>query len=127
MLLLACGVVQSVQFNDWQYFERSGALVIIVGIMLAWRDYVSLLGDMKELYAEELAKRLSQIHKSRPSGLIAGAMHDGEREKIIAASSNIDELISILRQRLPEVVILIIGSLVQGYGSVIARFLLDLT
>ena len=125
LLLLACGAVQSVQFNDWQYFERSGSLVIVVGIMLAWRDYVSLLGDMRKFYADEIAKRLAEIDRSRPSGLITGAMHDGVREKIVAASSNIDELVAMLRFRLrtTEVAILIVGTLVQGYGSVIVRLL----
>jgi len=125
LLLLACGAVQSVQFSDWQYFERSGSLVIVVGIMLAWRDYVSLLGDMRKIYAKEIAHRLVQIDGSRPSGLIAGTIHDGEREKVLAASSEIDELIVMLRQRLrtTEVAILTIGTLVQGYGVVIARIL----
>ncbi len=123
LLLLALGAIQSVQFNDWVYFERSGSLVIVVGIMLAWRDYVSLLGDMRKFYADEITKRLLEIDRSRPVGLIAGAMHDGEREKIVATSSNIDELIAMLLRRLrtTEVAILIIGTLVQGYGSIIAR------
>lgn len=125
LLLLACGVVQSMQFNDWQYFERSGTLVIVVGIMLAWRDYVSLLGDVRKFYADEIAKRLAEFDRSRPGGLIAGAMHDGAREKVVAASTEIDELIAMLRLRLrtTEVAILIVGTLVQGYGSFTGRFL----
>lgn len=125
LLSLACGAVQSIQFNDWQYFDRSGSLVVVIGIMLAWRDYVSLLGNVRTFYSKEIARRLSQLDRSRPSGLIASAMHNGEREKVVAASSDIDELILMLRRRLrtTEVVILIIGTLVQGYGSVIARFL----
>ena len=129
MLLLACGVVQSVQFNDWQYFERSGSLVIVIAIMLAWRDLVSLLGDVRRFYSDEFARRMSDMDRSRPNGLISGAMHDGERERIVAVSSEVDELIKMLRARLhtTEAAILILGTVVWGYGSVIARFLWDLT
>ena len=92
--------------------------------MLAWRDYVSLLGDMRRFYSAEIA-RMSVIAGSRPNGLISGAMHDGELENIITASSNVDELIEMLRSRLrtTEAAILILGTLVWGYGSVIAKFL----
>ena len=134
MLLLACGVVQSVQFNDWQYFERSGSLVIVIAIMLAWRDYVSLLGNVRRFYSREFEKRISDIDRTRPKGF--GAVPNGKlekmlevREKIAEASSEVDERIQMLRARLhtTEAVILILGTLVWGYGSIIAKFLWNLT
>lgn len=128
-LLLVCGVVQSVQFNDWQYFERSGSLVIVIAVVLAWRDLVSLLGDMRKFYSDEFARRISDTDRSRPRGLISGEMHDDERKRIAPASVEVDELIDMLRARLrtTEAAILILGTIVWGYGSVIARFLWDLT
>ena len=134
ILLLAWGVVQSVQFRDWQYFERSGSLVIVIAIMLAWRDLVTLFGDVRRFYADEFARRISDIDRSRPSGF--GAVRNGQlekilvnRENIVEASSEVDELIKTLRMRLrtTEAAILILGTLVWGYGSIIAKFLWNFT
>lgn len=38
LLLVISGVIISILLKDWQYFERFGSLVVILGIYVAWRD-----------------------------------------------------------------------------------------
>jgi hypothetical protein len=130
ILVLTCGALQSVQFNDWELFERSGSLVIIIAITLAWRDYVSLLGDVRKFYSNEFEKRIRTIDSTLPRGF--GALPNGRlqtmleiRQKTTESLSEIDQLIQILRKRLrtTEIAILILGTVISGYGSVVGQFL----
>ena len=107
------------------FLNARATLVVAVGIMVTWRDYVSLLGNVEKFYEKEIKRRLAHFYASRPSSLIAGAMHDGDREQIEAASSHITEHIAMLRLRLrtTEAAIIIVGTVVQGYGSFIGRLL----
>jgi hypothetical protein len=125
ILLLMCGILWSILLHDWQYFERSGSLVVVVAIALGWRDHVSLLGNVKNIYQAQFDRLLAKLDATRPSGIVAGAIHDKGRQDIEAASMNVEELISLLRRRLrtTEVAILCLGTIVWGYGSVIGNLI----
>jgi hypothetical protein len=125
LLLIGLGMTWSLSAHDWQYFERSGSLVIVAAIAMAWRDHVSLLGNVERFYKGEFKRLLVQFDAKRPTGLIASAMNDEKREEISAAGSNVEELISALKQRLrtTEAVILCIGTIIWGYGSLIGNLL----
>ena len=125
LLVLLFGVVGSVSYRDWQYFERSGSLVIVVGVGLTWRDFVNLPGKVEEFYQTEYVRLLADFDARRPAGIIAGAMHDGKRDEIDNVRSNGEELIRMLKQRLrtTEAVIVCLGTVVWGYGSIIGNAL----
>ena len=118
-LLLVFGIVWSVRLQDWQYLERSGALVILVAIGLGWKDHVSLLGKMEAVYRGQFDRLLATIAAAQPTGLIATVTHDEKREMIENAGMNTAELITRLRKRLrtTEVAILCLGTVIWGYGS----------
>jgi hypothetical protein len=126
LLSLLFGLCLSLSIRDWQYFERSGSLVIVAAIYMAWRDHVQLLGRVEKFYKKEYERLLSQLDAKPRAGIISSAMHDEEREVISATSSNVKELISMLQQRLrtTEAVILCLGTLIWGYGSPVLNLLL---
>lgn len=123
LLLLICGIMWSFLRHDWQYFERSGSLVIVVAIALTWRDFVSLIGNVQKLYQDEFDRLLASFDSARPPGIIAGAIHNGKRQDIEAARINTEELIKLLRWRLrtTEAIILILGTIVWGYGALLGN------
>ena len=125
LLSLGLGITWSLSVHDWQYFERSGSLVIVAAITMAWRDHVSLLGNVERFYKSEYKRLLAEFDAKRPTGIIANAMNDGKREEIRSANSNVEELISSLKQRLrtTEGVILCVGTITWGYGSLIGNLL----
>lgn len=125
LLALLFGVVWSVSSRDWQYFERSGSLVIIVGVGLTWRDLVQLVGRVEDFYRGEFARLQFVLDAQRPPGILASAMHEVNREKIEATNSEVQELIHMLKRRLrtTEAVIVCLGTLVWGYGSVVGNAL----
>lgn len=120
---LLFGLISSIFWKDWQYFERSGSLVIVVAIILAWYDHVNKLGDMERFYKVQFSYLLAEMERSRPKGIIAGAMHDGKREQMIEVSSNLENLCAMLKLRLrtTEAIVLCIGTLVWGYGSIVGN------
>ena len=123
LLCLALGIIWSLSAHDWQYLERSGSLIIVASIYMAWRDHVNLLGNVERFYKEEYNNLLAMFDAIRPTGVIASVMHDGKREEIRAACSNVEELITLLKQRLrtTEAVILCLGTIIWGYGSPIGN------
>ncbi len=125
LLSLFFGLCWSLSAHDWQYFERAGSLVIVAAVTMAWRDHVRLLGRVESFYQSEFKRLLAEFDAKHPAGIIASTMHDGKREEIRAARSNVEELISMLQQRLrtTEAVILCFGTIIWGYGSPILNLL----
>ena len=125
LLALLLGLVWSISARDWQYFERSGSLLIIIGVGLAWHDHVNLLGKMEHFYRTEFARLLAAFDSQRPTGIIAGAVHDGDRAKLEEATLDLQELIRMLKRRVrtTEAVIVSLGPVIWGYGSIIGEAL----
>jgi hypothetical protein len=124
-LFLGIGIAWSFFKCGWQFFERSGSLVIVTAIYMAWRDHVSLLGKVEFFYKGEFRRLLAEFNANRPSGIINNVMHDEMRDEISTTCSNSEALISTLKQRLrtTEAVILCVGTIIWGYGSLIGKLL----
>jgi len=124
-LSLAFGMACSISLRDWQYFERSGSLVILVDIVVAWRDLVSLVGEVERLYEGVIGDLKSQLSATRPGGLIHGAMHDGVSKSLNDLSADFAALNDLLRKRIRtiEAIVLGIGTIVWGYGVPLGNFL----
>jgi hypothetical protein len=127
LLVLMSGIILSFLLHDWQYFERSGSLIVVVAIALGWKDHIVLLGNMEKCYHDHFGRLLARLDATRPSGITAGTMHDGKRQAIETGgtNTNADELIVLLRRRLRtmEAGILCLGTVIWGYGSVIGNLI----
>jgi hypothetical protein len=123
LLSLIFGVALSIAARDLQYFERSGSLVILAAITMAWRDHVQLLGRVEQFYQSEFKRLLDELDAKRPTGLMAVGVHDSRRERLTATASNFDEVLSALKQRLrtTEAAVLCLGTFIWGYGVPIAN------
>lgn len=125
LLSLLFGVWWSVVSRDWQYFERSGSLVIIVGVGITWHDHVNLLGRVEDFYRAQYSRLLADFDSQRPAGIIAGGVHDGKRAELEQRKSNAEELIQMLKRRVrtTEAFVVCLGTTVWGYGSIVGNFL----
>jgi hypothetical protein len=129
LLSLALGLVCAVVLRDWQWFERSGSLVILVGIGLAWKDLVSVVGEVDRLYQGQVKTLKARVETVRPRGLINAAVQadnaesvalpDGSRTSLDEFATEMAALTKLLRKRLRtiEAVVLGIGTIVWGYGA----------
>lgn len=72
LIVSLTGLLPSIYYSDWEWFSRSGALVIIYGVYIVWLDYQggidSALSKIefaaKEKFGEltdELSKTINQI------------------------------------------------------------------
>ncbi|KQC08983.1 MAG: hypothetical protein APR62_03620 [Smithella sp. SDB] len=125
LLLLIFGTILSLVSQDWQYFERSGSLVVLVGIGIAWRDIVSLAGNIEKLYEGDIEKQLTQLKMARPKGIVAGSVYDSQINEIDADRAEFKKVISLLRKRIRtiEAMVLCIGTIVWGYGMPFVNFI----
>jgi hypothetical protein len=67
-LILVFGMVLSICKHDWQYLERTGSLIIVVTIGLGWKNLVTKLGDVENLYRNLADRKLAEI-EAEPDGL----------------------------------------------------------
>jgi hypothetical protein len=125
VLSIVFGIAWSISARDWQYFERSGSLVIVAAVTMAWRDHVQMLGRVERFYQNVFKHLAAELGAKRPSRLIATTIHDAKCEEIKAAYSDIDQLIAMLKQRLrtTEAAVLCLGTFIWGYGSPIGNLL----
>lgn len=124
-LFIIMGVTQSLYFNSWQHFGNTGSLIVITGALLAYRDYVFLLGDKRVFYQNHFKKLLTKMEKSKPSGIISGVMHEGKTDNIKKDAKEIDTLLVLARQRLQtiEAIVIILGTFIWGYGAIISELI----
>lgn len=127
VLTLVCGILISNETDDWAWFSKSGSLVVLIGIYLAWRDLVSLVGDVRKLTSESMQAYL-QVLDSLPQfqasalGIIGGAMAKGEeKRRIEKETERAMEQFDLLRFRIRtlEAITLAIGTFVWGFGDVV--------
>ena len=125
ILSLIFGIALSFALRDWQYFERAGSLVILVGVLLTWRDLAGLLGEVEKIYEHELSTMQRSLDARKSTSLYEQAHQNRERTEAIDPQSQIVEVVALMRLRLrtTEAAILSIGTVVWGYGAPICGYL----
>lgn len=123
LLLITFGMVWSLAARDWQYFERSGSLIILVGIHMTWRDFVQLLGRVEVFYHRQVEQLSVSRTPTQPSGLLFAEMVDPNQKGMEALSSEVREVFANMKRRLRtiEAFVLGLGTFVWGYGSPIGN------
>jgi hypothetical protein len=119
LLLPISGVFISFSLADWQHFERSGSLVVIVGIILAWKDITGNLNLFEQYANNQIHSRLQEIEKEKIS--LRNALTESAMSGVEKMGEEVKEAIGLLKKRirLLEVLALGLGTLIWGYGSII--------
>lgn len=70
ILLSVMGIALSVSLKDWQYFARAGSLIVILGIIVAWKDITGDLEAYLNAYINMLAKNIQERESYSTRGLL---------------------------------------------------------
>ncbi len=126
ILLSVMGVALSISLKDWQYFERSGSLIVILGIIVAWEDITGNLEAYLNANIDVLAKKIQEIENRSTRGLLNSSGENSEdKNRLESYKEKLQELDRLMKLRLKavEVCILILGTFVWGYGGLIGNLL----
>ena len=116
------GISWSITLSDWQYFERSGAIVVIIGILLAWRDVTGNIEWFKIHTKLKINSEIIELQKNT-SGIVNGAIQAGKQKTLNELKAEVQKLLDALKSRIRtiEATVLIIGTLIWAYGSIIGK------
>lgn len=125
ILLIILGVIWSIEENSWAYLDKSGSAIIIVGIWFTFRDFATTTGKYGDAKRKELLALISKYESVSPQGIINTAMHNGNIENMKHDEMEFTGLIKLMikRLRITEATILILGTFLNGYGSVIFQYI----
>jgi hypothetical protein len=123
LLLIVAGFSLSISLADWQYFERSGSLVIIVGILLALKDMTGKITLVEESVVGGMKHNLRMAEVKETKGLLSYVANEKLKEDITEQTKNTQEMFKLFHHRLRrlEAAILIIGTFIWGFGSLIGK------
>lgn len=124
-LHVAFGIMLSIMQDDWQHFERSGALLVIIAASLAWQDHVRLIANKVE-ETKRKADRIRRGLDEKPSlGLsdIDDIEEAKELDKITAIGMILVERYE-RRLRATELSVALAGTLIWAYGSLVMQWAL---
>lgn len=127
ILLSVMGVALSISLKDWQCFARSGSLIVILGIIVAWNDIAGNLEAYLNANIDTLAKEIQEIENSSTNrGLLySGGKNSEDKSRLKSYKVKLQELDRLMKLRLKalEAFILILGTFVWGYGDLIGNLL----
>jgi len=114
---LACGL-----YIDGVYFSRSGALIVIVGIIYGLQELPSRLANIDSWARKEARKIRPTIVKNiRDQGADEETANDVYEKSVEVTIEEISKHANKLRKQLVfiESMILIIGTLIWGFGDLV--------
>ncbi len=120
------GIAWSITYSDWQYFERSGSIVVIVGVLLAWRDVTGKIDWFKTYTTSEIESQLIES-KSNEKGIIGRQIEAGKQEMLINLEKELKLLLEFIKNRIRfiEATILVTGTFIWGYGCIIGNLVYE--
>ena len=127
ILLSVMGIALSISLKDWQYFARSGSLIVILGIIVAWKDITGNLEAYINANIDVLAKKIQETENGlTTSGLLYfGEKNSEVKNELESYKEKLQKLDRLMKLRLKalEACILILGTFVWGYGDLIGNLL----
>jgi len=99
---LVCGFVFSLCLEDWAVLEKTGCIIVIIGVVITWRDVKSHIEDARIITKQ----KIKQYNLN---------------DDVI----NTDELFNIIRKRILafEAITLILGTFLWGFGGSVGNLL----
>jgi len=127
ILLSVMGIALSISLKDWQYFARSGSLIVILGIIVAWKDITGNLEAYINANIDVLAKKIQETENGFTTrGLLYfGEKNSEVKNELESYKEKLQKLDRLMKLRLKalEVCILVFGTFVWGYGDLIGHLL----
>ena len=116
---IAFGVIFSFIESDWQWFERSGSLVVIVALCFFWRDRIdrdeALIQKMID-YEKECKEKLEPITQKTDFSKVELVMYlNVDEEKAKGGIANQRKRYTNI-----EVGLAVLGTFIWGYGNPLA-------
>ncbi len=122
LLLFTSGILVSLFTHDWQNLDRTGALIVIVGIFVAWKDLTGRMNSIEEMVKINLLKAIPQTSSG---GLLSQAVKL-QAENLAAEQKRVlEEFLNAVRKRCRtiECLILAMGTFLWGFGSVVPNLI----
>ncbi len=102
-LIFITGVVPSIYFNCWEWFGRSGALLVCYGVIIAWQDYKGKID--KDI--EQLKLIIDERFKDKA---------DDFKQALDVFNNNTQRYFNKI-----EFVVVVVGTLIWGYGDLVGK------
>ncbi len=119
------GVLPSIILKDWEWFSKSGSLLVVFGIYVVWRDYKGeidgVLLDIRKAMKEKHKKNIDIIN-IKEKGIINSVMKKGKSENSLNEGVNLVKGIRKSNQKTYdklEFIIISAGTIIWGYGNLL--------
>lgn len=120
-IIFGCGVAPSLIYSDWTWLERSGSLLSVFGIFMAFKDYTKDIDEEKTKFLQHIdmltnAKRRSLERKNPEDKKEQLSELEYHRNTLTTEMEKLQAEINIKIRKI-EVGLIIVGTLIWGYGS----------
>jgi len=123
-LVSVAGVLPSVFYNDWAWFSRSGALLVIIGAYFTWSDFITEIEDHFNEERNSINENINSkfaLLKNNSFGVIENPEYASElinRESIEKLGNiSLSQKSKIRTYRYVEILTMAIGTLIWAYGD----------
>jgi len=125
LIIIIFGIAPSLICSDWEWFSRSGSLLVIYGVYITWKDYK---GKMNESFSR-VARAMSGKHnnelqdiRENTNGVINTSIAEDKENDSFYDELDILKEFKISRIKAYEIIeflIIALGTIVWGYGNLI--------
>ena len=125
LILIIFGVLPSLLFRNWEWFSRSGSLLVIFGVYIAWRDYKGEIDGalsniktrLKELHKEKI-KDINEKEKGIINPVVKKGKADNKLSEAVDFIHSTQDSNKSMYENL-EFGIIFLGTVIWGYGDLL--------
>ena len=124
LLALSVGIILSIQQSNWQWFERSGSLIIMIALAALVNEKVAFAAGIVEAQNKKISALQERLKSNKNIGLKNVDLYEdlNETEKLgkfaSLAVTNFEK-----RIRRIEIAVIFFGTFIWGYGAPIANLI----
>jgi len=124
LIIIVFSILCSLCFTNWEYFSRAGALIVIVGIYIAYKD---LSGGIYELAGNNYVTmteylQVGNIHSFEDNQLKEFIDKCEKNDDVIKKNKSFARYTSGKFKKM-EAILLASGTLIWGYGDLILNII----
>jgi thiol:disulfide interchange protein len=125
-LLVLSGFLLSREFSDWNILSLSGALVVVLGIYLTFRDLAGTIDHVGGEFTQIIGGWRDELEASETKGVIGEIRKDSLQRSITNFQAATNELLALARSRARklEAGCLMLGTLVSSGAWLVPKLLM---